>query len=94
VRWYVPAKDVRVPLQPTETVTWCAYKGRATYSSAVVGSRVVPDLAWTYAEPLRDGGEIRGLLGFYAERMAGTVDGVTIPRRGMAPPPSSRAVHA
>jgi uncharacterized protein (DUF427 family) len=60
----------------------------------VVGSRVLPDIAWTYSEPLRDAGEVRGLLAFFAERMTGILDGVPIPRRGLAPPPSATAVHA
>ena len=46
VRWYVPEEDVLVPLEPSGTVTWCAYKGRATYLSAVVGGRRLDDVAW------------------------------------------------
>ena len=86
VRWYVPRKDVLVPLETSGTVTWCAYKGRATYSSAVVGGAVVPDIAWTYSEPQRDAADVQGLLGFYAERMDATVDGEPLKRRAMTPP--------
>ena len=86
LRWYVPPEDVRVPLVPSSTVTWCAYKGRATYSSVLVGDALIPDLAWTYSEPLRDATEVRGLLGFFAERTDGLVDGAPLPRTAMAPP--------
>ena len=88
VRWYVPREDVRVPLVESDTVTWCAYKGRATYASVLLDGVLIPDLGWMYAEPLRDATEVRGLLGIYAERMVGTVDGEVLPHRAMAPPRS------
>jgi uncharacterized protein (DUF427 family) len=69
LRWYVPPEDVLVPLEPSATVSWCAYKGRATYRSAVVGDRRVEDLFWTYEDPLPDGRDVLGLLGVYAERL-------------------------
>ena len=69
LRWYVPPEDVLVPLEPSATVSWCAYKGRATYRSAIVGDRRVDDLFWTYEDPLPDGRDVLGLLGVYAERL-------------------------
>ena len=63
VRWYVPPEDVLVPVEPSGTVTWCAYKGRATYRSLVVGDRRLEDVAWVYERPLSDGEAVRGLLG-------------------------------
>ena len=74
LRWYVPPEDVRVPLEPSATVTWCAYKGRATYRSARVGERRLDDLFWTYEEPLPDGRDVGGLLGVYSERLEVTVE--------------------
>lgn len=74
LRWYVPPEDVRVPLEPSATVTWCAYKGRATYRSAQVGERRIEDLFWTYEEPLPDGRDVDGLLGVYSERLDVTVE--------------------
>jgi uncharacterized protein (DUF427 family) len=74
LRWYVPPEDVRVPLERSGTVTWCAYKGRATYRSARVGDHRVDDLLWTYEEPLPDGREVGGLLGVYSERLEVTVE--------------------
>jgi uncharacterized protein (DUF427 family) len=75
-RFYVPADDVRMDLlEPSETKTRCAYKGIATYWHVRVGDTVHDDLAWTYAEPERDGGAIRGLICFFNERVDLDLDG-------------------
>jgi uncharacterized protein (DUF427 family) len=47
-RFYLPRADVRVPLEPSDRVSACPYKGYATYWS-VPG---VPDAAWSYDQPL------------------------------------------
>ena len=78
-RCYLPAEDVVVPLQPSPTRTECAYKGEASYWSADLGDRVVPDLAWSYPDPLPDAVQLRGLVSFFDERVDVEVDGV--PRR-------------
>ncbi len=74
VRWYVPQADVLVPLEPSPTVTHCAYKGEAHYRSARLDDRLERDLFWVYESPARDGEDVRGLLGCYAERMTVTID--------------------
>jgi uncharacterized protein (DUF427 family) len=89
MRWYVPPEDVLVPLEASDTLTVCAYKGRATHRSVRLGERLVRDLSWEYEHPLPDGRDVLGLIGFYAERMDVTVDGRRIPRRGMEPPPGA-----
>ena len=61
-------------LVPSDTVTVCAYKGEATYWSAVVGDEVVPDVAWTYTDPLTDAEPVRDLICFYDERVDLTVE--------------------
>jgi uncharacterized protein (DUF427 family) len=76
-RFYLPAEDVRMDvLEPSETRTRCAYKGVATYWHVRVGDTLHEDLAWTYAEPERDGGAIRGLICFFNERVDLELDGV------------------
>jgi uncharacterized protein (DUF427 family) len=72
VRFYLPRADVAVDLQPTDTVTYCAYKGRATYYS-VPG--VPQDLAWAYHEPLHDAEPVRDRIAFFNERVEVIVDG-------------------
>ena len=81
VRYYLPREDVRLDqLIPSETQTVCAYKGVASYRSARIGDRIVPDLAWTYAEPLHDAAPVAGLVCFYTERTDLSLDGVAVER--------------
>lgn len=76
-RVYVPAEDVRTDLLSTSpTITYCAYKGRASYFSLGAGDARIEDVAWTYEAPLHDGRPVAGLICFYAERFDETVDGV------------------
>jgi len=94
-RYYLAREDIRAELVPTETQTWCAYKGQASYWSATVGGRVVPDLAWTYESPLREAAQVRGLVAFFDERVDITLDGQRLerpvtpwsPRAGTKAPP-------
>ena len=72
VRYYFALDDVRTELlQPSDLVTYCAYKGEATYFS--VGDET--DLAWGYRSPLRDASEITGRIAFFNERVDIFVDG-------------------
>jgi uncharacterized protein (DUF427 family) len=75
VRYYLPAEDIRADLRPSPTRTYCAYKGQASYWSATVGDRVIPDIAWAYRQPLHDASQVRGLTAFFDERVDVTVDG-------------------
>ena len=72
VRFYLPREDVAVRLQPSDTVTYCAYKGRATYYSVPDGPR---DVAWAYHEPLHDAELVRDRVCFFDEHLDVTVDG-------------------
>jgi uncharacterized protein (DUF427 family) len=72
VRYYFPVEDVRLDLlTPSDHVTYCAYKGRASYWSAATS----PDVAWTYRQPLREAAEITDRIAFFNERMDVIVDG-------------------
>ena len=72
VRCYLPREDVRIDqLAASATRTTCAYKGHASYLRLSDG----PDIAWTYADPLPDAAQIRGLIAFFDERADVTVDG-------------------
>jgi uncharacterized protein (DUF427 family) len=64
-RLYVDPARVRTDLlRATDTSSYCNYKGVATYWAAVLGETVVPDVAWSYDEPLPESEPIRGLLSF------------------------------
>ena len=69
-RLYVAPALVRTDLlRPTETTSYCNYKGYATYWSVVfsdpaAGDTVVDDAAWSYEDPLPESASIAGFLTF------------------------------
>jgi uncharacterized protein (DUF427 family) len=80
-RTYFPRSDVRLDLlEPSETRSWCAYKGHARYWSARVGGELYRNLAWSYEEPLSDGVEVKNRITFFDEKVDVTVDGTPVPR--------------
>jgi len=72
VRFYLPRDDVVVEFEHSDTVSYCAYKGRASYYSLPDGP---PDVAWTYHEPLHDAIPVRDRICFFDERVDVIVDG-------------------
>ncbi len=71
-RFYLPPSDVVVDLEPTDSVSDCAYKGRASYFAVPNGPT---DIAWTYRDPLREALPIRDHIAFFNERVDVIVDG-------------------
>jgi uncharacterized protein (DUF427 family) len=72
-RWYLPAEDVKVELEPSDTITRCPYKGAAGYYSAKVpGGK---DLVWYYEQPLDEVGRIKDLVCFFNEKVDIELDG-------------------
>ena len=67
-------------LESTQTRTLCAYKGEASYWSARFGDTVLPDIAWSYPQPLHDAVPVGGLIAFFTERLDLVVDGEPQPR--------------
>jgi len=55
-------------LVPSQSVTYCPYKGTARYWDAQSGDRRVSDVAWSYEDPLPESRPIAGLLSFYPDR--------------------------
>lgn len=81
VRFYLPPEDVRDELlQPSPTRSYCAYKGEASYWSLEKDGHVLPDVAWSYEQPLREAAEVRGRIAFFNERVDVVVDGHQTPR--------------
>jgi uncharacterized protein (DUF427 family) len=72
VRFYLPAEDLAAQFEPSDTISYCAYKGRASYLS-LPGKR--NDVAWTYPEPLRETEPVRDLVCFFDEYVDVFVDG-------------------
>jgi len=70
IRYYLPEQDVQMDLlEPTETITRCPYKGKATYWSARIGEQVFKDIVWTYREPLPVCLAVARFLCFFNERV-------------------------
>ena len=77
IRFYIPSEDIAMDLLVhTATHTVCAYKGQASYWSARIGDTLLPDIAWSYPEPLQDAIPVRGLIAFLTERLDLTIDDV------------------
>jgi uncharacterized protein (DUF427 family) len=72
-RWYLPREDVRVALEPSDTVTHCPYKGEAHYQSIAVDGGT--DLVWYYERPLTEVGRIKDLVCFFNEKVDIELDG-------------------
>jgi uncharacterized protein (DUF427 family) len=79
-RYYLPREDILAALVPSGTRTYCAYKGQASYWSATIGGRALPDIAWTYQQPLNDAARVRGLIAFFGERLDVVLDGERLDR--------------
>jgi uncharacterized protein (DUF427 family) len=75
-RYYFLPEDVRLDLlEPSATLTRCAYKGAASHRHARVGGELHEDVAWTYAEPQHDAEPVRDRIAFYNERVDIEIDG-------------------
>jgi len=76
-RWYLPAGDVLVELERSDTVTRCPYKGAASYYSPRLAGEdgAGRDLIWYYPEPFDEVRKISGLLCFFNERVDIELDG-------------------
>ncbi|BBX93352.1 DUF427 domain-containing protein [Mycolicibacterium boenickei] len=69
-RLYVDPVRVRTDLlKPSQTTSYCNYKGTATYWSAVIGDTVFADMAWSYPDTPPESLPIQGLLSFDATRV-------------------------
>jgi uncharacterized protein (DUF427 family) len=68
-RLYVNREQIRMDLlHPSETTTYCPYKGTASYWTARVDGAEHADVAWCYEDPLPESTAIRGLLSFEPTR--------------------------
>lgn len=81
VRYYIPREDVRMDLlQPSDLRTVCAYKGVATYWSAQLDGRSLPNVAWSYEDPLHDALPVKDFICFFTEQLDLVLDGVPVER--------------
>ena len=67
---YVPLDDVdQSVLAPSETGSYCPFKGEASYYSLSVDGTEIPDVLWYYPQPYDAVGEIAGHAAFYADKV-------------------------
>jgi uncharacterized protein (DUF427 family) len=81
-RYYFNRTDVDFAhLVHSDTKTACPYKGvTSDYWSSTAGDATHPDVAWSYAFPMRELLPIAGLIAFYNEKLDIFVDDVKLER--------------
>jgi uncharacterized protein (DUF427 family) len=73
---YIPLSDVVADrLRPSDTETYCPYKGEASYYHvATAAGDTVDDAIWTYQKPYPAVAEIAGHVAFYPDKADITVE--------------------
>ncbi|MGB3444062.1 MAG: DUF427 domain-containing protein [Actinophytocola sp.] len=67
---YIPLADVDPALiTPTDTSTYCPYKGDASYYTLVTEGGELKDAIWTYRTPYPAVAEIAGHVAFYPNKV-------------------------
>lgn len=68
-RYYFPRHDIHVAkLEPSDTVTSCPFKGRATYYGITQGKHHLQDVLWSYEDPFDEHAPLKGRLAFYDDK--------------------------
>ncbi|MGE2692101.1 DUF427 domain-containing protein [Mycolicibacterium pulveris] len=72
---YIPQRDVVAGrLAPSDTETYCPYKGQAGYYDVVTGAgERVSDAVWTYPDPYPAVAPIAGHVAFYPDKADVTI---------------------
>ena len=67
---YIPLADVdRSQLQPSDHVSYCPFKGDASYYTLPAGGERSVDAVWTYREPFAAVAAIKDHVAFYPDRV-------------------------
>ncbi len=65
--YYIPIADVSMAyLKTNGEVSFCAYKGKATYFDLNIGEDNIADIAWTYPQPTTKYTELAQYTAFFA----------------------------
>lgn len=68
--FYIPRSDVDMSLlQRTKHVTYCPYKGKASYFSIAAGGDRATNAVWSYEDPYEAVREIKEHVAFYPDRV-------------------------
>lgn len=69
---YFPRSAVRADmLQPSDTTSYCGWKGTANYHHVIVDGVVHEDAAWYYADPKPEALQIKDRLAFWKDVTVG-----------------------
>jgi uncharacterized protein (DUF427 family) len=67
---YIPRRDVDMAaLARSEHITYCPYKGDASYYSIAVGGDRSLNAVWTYESPFEAMAQIKDYIAFYPDRV-------------------------
>src|SRR5215207_938542 len=67
---YIPRKDVDMTaLERTHHLSYCPYKGKASYYSVIPGGKKTVNAVWTYENPHDAVAEIQDHVAFYPDRV-------------------------
>lgn len=82
--FYLPMADVKgALLHSAGTGSFCEWKGPALYWDLTDGERRLPQVAWSYPQPLDGAEPLADCIAFYAHHLDCTVDGAkVIPQAG------------
>ena len=68
--YYLPPTEIKMEyLSVIPGVSWCEWKGKATYYTLQVGDQIAHKVAWTYENPTPAFKAIQNYLAFYAQPM-------------------------
>ena len=68
--WYLPREDVDTHhLTPSETTTYCPFKGTASYFHITTPDGQLVDAVWSYEAPYEECAPLSGYVSFYADRV-------------------------
>lgn len=71
-RFYFPRDCVRLDrMTPSETRSYCPFKGEASYFSMELGDGPLDDAAWTLASPYDEHADLKDRVAFYSEKFDG-----------------------
>lgn len=75
-RYYIPRDDVKAgALAPSDTRTYCPYKGEAAYYTVRAGDTVVSDGAWFLPQPLGEAAAVANHVSFWGKNTEVLADG-------------------
>ena len=77
--FYLPWTDVNANLlRPASGSSYCEWKGPARYWSLFDGDRTLPQVAWSYPQPLEGAEVLADCVAFYPLHLACSVDGARV----------------